>query len=139
MFYCIKVCSYCGKNSPLFRCQDCGLPNYMCSACDERIHYTQPLHNREMWCNAYGYFEPTSNRSNEGRLLLVICCLSWSSLIAERAFPIPVTLPKFCPLCGKEGTATLRPQSGTRIFVSLRGTYIRMYNCQKILPIQSNY
>ena len=64
ILHCIKVCSYCGKNSPLFRCQDCGLPNYMCSACDERIHYTQPLHNREVWHN--GYFEPISNRSSEG-------------------------------------------------------------------------
>ena len=56
--------------------------------------------------------------------------------IAEGAFPIPLTLPKFCPLCGKEGTATLTLQPGTRIFMSLRG----MYNLlKKFLPIQLSY
>ena len=45
---------------------------------------------------------------------------SFISYTIERA--IPLTLPKFCPLCGKEGMATLIPQSGSRIFVSLKGT-----------------
>ena len=58
-----KVCSSCGQDNPLFRCQDCGLLNYMCSACDEKIHSTLPLHDREMWHN--GYFEPISSVTNE--------------------------------------------------------------------------
>ena len=35
---------------------------------------------------------------------------------------IPLTLPKFCPLCGKEGMVNLVLQSGGRIFVNLKGT-----------------
>ena len=66
LVHCDKVCSCCGQGNPLFRCQDCGLPNYMCSACDERIHYTQPLHDREMWHN--GYFEPISSMTNESTI-----------------------------------------------------------------------
>lgn len=48
---------------------------------------------------------------------------------------IPLTLPKFCPLCGKEGTADLISQPKTRIFVNLKGTVM----CSIHMDIQCSY
>ena len=42
-------CSFCFANEANVRCHQCGLSFYMCNTCDERLHSSNPFHDREIW------------------------------------------------------------------------------------------
>ncbi|CAB4009190.1 Hypothetical predicted protein, partial [Paramuricea clavata] len=42
-------CSFCFGSDANVRCHQCGLSFYMCNICDERLHSSNPFHDREIW------------------------------------------------------------------------------------------
>jgi hypothetical protein len=63
------TCFSCHEGHAVIRCHQCGPRVLLCSACDEKIHETNTLHDRDVWMN--GFFQavpPTTIVLEDGSL-----------------------------------------------------------------------
>ncbi len=49
-----EKCSFCLGGDANIRCHHCGLSFYLCNACDDKIHSSNPFHDREIWNHCEG-------------------------------------------------------------------------------------
>ncbi|XP_028417750.1 uncharacterized protein LOC114542274 [Dendronephthya gigantea] len=115
-----NICFLCNEGCAVVRCHECGPRVLLCSACDEKVHETNPLHDRDVWVN--GFFQeipPTTIVSEDGSLGFVKRCA-------------PFALCKACLLCKEQGSLILVPLDEPCIVVTSRGRYdlsLCMYRC----------
>ncbi|XP_065905972.1 uncharacterized protein [Dysidea avara] len=99
-------CSLCGKRA-FIRCSNCGSAVLLCAACDDVIHSSHPLHDREIWCGSHFVPVPPTTSICEENLEFITIRRFW-----------PLKQPWRCPSCESVGTYKRIPINQDRCIVT---------------------
>ena len=71
----VQKCCRCNTEAAIFRCSQC-VYNNLCSLCDEAVHCSNPLHDREAFLNGfYQPIKPTLSVNADSHLVTVSKCV----------------------------------------------------------------